>query len=196
MCIRDRIFAGSSDTTALHTAFTTAGDTATLFAPMIATQAFVHDVQAQEHLRRSLFTPAAERVLTRPAARALVPGTARGTTTGGNATLVAFDPGTPPPGSIALLEDVDEDLYALDRIFTNLLRRRWFDTVAGIALGSWTGCGDVNDLAHERLGPLGVPIIADLGFGHCGGQLTIPLGVPVELDANRATLTVLGDGWA
>ncbi|WNV86813.1 LD-carboxypeptidase [Umezawaea sp. Da 62-37] len=191
-----KAFAGSSDITALHTAFTTLGDTATLFAPMIATRGFVHDVQAQEHLRRALFTPAAERVLTRPTAGTLVPGTARGTTTGGCATLVAFDPTTPPPGSIALLEDIDEDLYALDRVLTNLLRRGWFDTVTGIALGSWSGCGDVNDLALERLGPLGVPIIADLGFGHCGGQLTIPMGVPVELDADRATLTVLDDGRA
>ncbi|MET1076267.1 MAG: LD-carboxypeptidase [Umezawaea sp.] len=187
-----KTFTGSSDITALHTAFTSTGDTATLFAPMIATRGFVHDVQAQENLRRALFTPDTDRVLTRPTATTLTPGTARGTTTGGCATRLASDPATPPPDSIAQLEDIDEDLYALDRILTNLLRRGWFDTVTGIALGSWTRCGDdVNTLALDRLGPLGVPIIADLGFGHCGGQLTIPLGAPVELDADHATLTVL-----
>lgn len=178
-------FTGSSDTTALHTAFTAAG-IPTLFAPMIATTAFVHDPQAQEHLRRALFDPPT--TLTAPRATTISPGRARGTTTGGTLTLLDTPP---PPDAVVLLEDVDEDTYRLDRVLTALLRARWFDTTAAIALGSWHRCGDVHHLVHDRLDPLGVPIIGDLGFGHCPGQLTIPLGVRVELDADNTTLTIL-----
>ncbi|MCS7480527.1 LD-carboxypeptidase [Umezawaea endophytica] len=178
-------FTGSSDTTALHSALTTQG-IPTHFAPMIATTAFVHDTQTQENLRRSLFDPPT--VLTGPHTTTLTPGTARGTTTGGTLTLI--DP-TTPRGGIVLLEDIDEDTYRLDRMLTALLRTGWFDTTTGIALGSWHHCGPTEHVLHDRLTPLGIPVLADLGFGHCPGQLTIPLGVEVELDADRGTLTVL-----
>jgi muramoyltetrapeptide carboxypeptidase len=192
-----KVFTGSSDITALHAEFTTRVDVATLFAPMVCTNAFVFDPPAQERLRRSLFTPTDERVLTSPTAVTLVPGKARGTTFGGNATLVGSGFTKPPPGSIALLEDVDEEHYRLDRIFTQLLRSGWFSDVTGIALGSWTNCGgNVHDVVLDRLGPLGVPIVGELGFGHCPGQLTMPMGVAVELDADAATVTVLEGSWA
>ncbi|MFD9737746.1 LD-carboxypeptidase [Umezawaea sp. NPDC059074] len=178
-------FTGSSDTTALHTEFTRRG-IPTLFAPMIGTSAFVHDPQAQEHLRRALFHP--HDTHTSPRATTLVGGKAQGTTTGGCLTLLDTPP---PPGAIALLEDIAEDTYALDRLLTRLLRTGWFDTTAAIALGSWTACGPTADLVHDRLTPLGIPLVADLGFGHTGGQLTIPLGVHAELDADNTTLTIL-----
>jgi muramoyltetrapeptide carboxypeptidase len=180
-------FTGSSDTTALHTEFTRRG-IPTLFAPMIGTSAFVHDAQAQEHLRRALFAP--HRVHTSPHATTLIGGTARGTTTGGCLTLLDTPP---PPGAIVLLEDIAEDTYSLDRLLTRLLRTGYFDTATGIALGSWTACGPTTHLLHDRLTPLGLPLVADLGFGHTGGQLTIPLGVHAELDADNTTLTVLAD---
>ena len=44
----------------------------------------------------------------------------------------------------------------------------------------------------DRLGGLGIPIVADAGFGHCAGQLTVPLGVPVEIDGGTGTVTVPG----
>jgi len=40
-----------------------------------------------------------------------------------------------------------------------------------------------------RLGPLGVPVVDELGFGHSPSSLTIPLGVPCVLDADARTLT-------
>ena len=96
-------------------------------------------------------------------------------------------------GSIVLLEDVNEDPYRLDVILTKLLRASWFEGVAGIALGSWTGCGD---LAHvratllDRLSGLGVPIAWELGFGHRPAALTVPLGLVGDLDAVAGTLTM------
>jgi len=42
----------------------------------------------------------------------------------------------------------------------------------------------------DRLGPLEVPIVWELGFGHCSPTLTIPLGVRATLDADAGTLTL------
>lgn len=91
-----------------------------------------------------------------------------------------------------LLEDVTESVYRLDRMLTQLLRSGWFTGVRGIVLGSWAACGapaDVEALLLERLGPLGVPMVGEFGFGHVASSPTLPLGVPVTLDADLGTLT-------
>jgi muramoyltetrapeptide carboxypeptidase len=194
-----KIFAGSSDVTAIHHAIGTRIGLATLFSPMIASTAFTADPIAAEALRRSLLRPDPPPPISTANAGNLVAGRARGTTFGGNASLLAAllgapDTAPPPPGAILLLEDVTEDPYRLDRIITQLLRAGWFDDVAGIALGSWTSCGDLADVRAvmtDRLAGLGVPIGWELGFGHCQGQATIPLGVHAELDADAGTLTIL-----
>jgi muramoyltetrapeptide carboxypeptidase len=194
-----KLFVGSSDITTLHEAIGHRLGVATLHGPMVATRMFV-DEQAEpgspdpasEQLRRMLFTPEQVRRLSGPHAETFVPGTARGMLVGGNASVLVSslgDPDTPlpPPGAVALLEDVTEDPYRLDRILTQLLRAGWFDHVAGIALGSWTQCGDqdeVRAMVTDRLAPLGVPMIWDLGFGHCPRTMTLPLGRTATIDAD------------
>ncbi|WP_370950098.1 LD-carboxypeptidase [Amycolatopsis sp. cg5] len=189
-----KIFAGSSDVTALHQAISAHLGLVSLFSPMPASPLF--GTFAAEHLRQSLFEPEKVQPLSNPASRTLVPGRARGVLTGGNLALLAAGLGTPEQGSargrIVLLEDVTESAYRLDRLLTQLLRAGWFDGVAGIVLGSWSGCGNperVEALMLDRLGPLGVPMLADLGFGHVENSPTIPLGVAADLDATARTLT-------
>lgn len=194
-----KVLVGSSDVTALHAVLGPRLGLATLFAPMIATEAFVHHPGDQEHLRRTLFTPEDTMVLRGgPGSGPLVGGTARGATVGGNLSLLVSGlgvPGVPPPpeAALALIEDVDEQPYRVDHFLTHLLRAGWFDRVAGVALGSWHRCGTpeaIRDVVVDRLAPLGVPVLWELGFGHGPRQLTVPLGVPAELDADAATLTL------
>jgi muramoyltetrapeptide carboxypeptidase len=189
-----KVFAGSSDVTALHEAVGTHLGWTTLFSPMPATRNF--EGPAREHLRRTLFEPAS--ALTVAGGAVLAPGKARGPLVGGNLSLLAASLGTvqsrPARGAIAVLEDVTEGVYRLDRLVTQLLRAGWFDGVAGIAFGSWTGCGHpdaVRDLMAERLGPLEVPMLWELGFGHRPGAPTLPLGVEAELDTDAGALTLL-----
>jgi muramoyltetrapeptide carboxypeptidase len=193
-----KLFAGSSDATVLHSAIAAHLDVVTLFGPMIGTERFASDVVAREHFRQSLFEPEQVRVLTGPQSATMVHGTASGVLWGGNASLLAGvlgSPDAPPPdGSILLLEDITEDPYRLDGIFTRLLRAGWFTGVNGIALGSWTDCGDpaqVEAVLVDLIGSLGIPTVWELGFGHCPAQLTVPLGAEAELDADNGTLTVL-----
>lgn len=188
-------FAGSSDITALHAALARHLGAPTVFATMPASSHF--DAVAAESLREALFHPEAPRTIRGPRARTLVGGTATGRTVGGNLSLLAASAGTPEQqhaaGAIALLEDVGEDLYRIDRMLTQLLRSGWFGDVAGIALGSWSDCGDQDELEAlltERLGPLGVPMVWELGFGHHKGALTLPLGAQARLDADAAHLVI------
>ncbi|ANN17699.1 LD-carboxypeptidase [Amycolatopsis orientalis] len=191
-----KMFAGSSDVTALHQAVNVHLGLETLFSPMPATTLF--DAAAAEHLRLSLFEPDRVRTIASPTAAPLVPGTATGTLVGGNLALLASGLGTPEAGSareaIVLLEDVTEYPYRIDRLLTQLLRSGWLDGVRGIVLGSWEGCGaagPIRDLMLDRLGPLGVPAVWDFGFGHVPASPTIPLGARATLDADKGILRIL-----
>ncbi|SMC83245.1 S66 peptidase family protein [Lentzea albidocapillata] len=186
-----RVFVGSSDVTVLHAELNAVGQS-TVFGPMPGTSDFVDDPLAQARLRELLFTGTRSWTAGTP----VVAGTARGVLTGGNAALLAASVGgprwaPPVPGAIALLEDIGEEPYRLDRILTQLLRAGWFEPVSGIVLGSWTDCGDVSAVLADRLSGLGVPILGDFGFGHCVGSWSLPLGVPAVLDASAARLTLL-----
>ncbi|MFI1015126.1 LD-carboxypeptidase [Streptomyces sp. NPDC020965] len=193
-----KVFVGYSDVTALHEAFATRVGLATLHGPMPGAATFIEDEATRESLRATLFEPDSVRSLGLPTARAMVPGRAVGVTLGGCVSLLAADLGTPHArpsarGGLLLLEDVGEEDYRLDRILTQLLRGGWLDGVAGIALGSWAECGPydrVRAVLLDRLGGLGVPVVEELGFGHCATTLTMPLGVPAVLDADAGTLTL------
>ncbi|NEC63628.1 LD-carboxypeptidase [Streptomyces sp. SID9727] len=197
-----KVFVGYSDVTVLHEALALRTGFATLHGPMAGTEAFLKDPRTQESLRATLFEPGTRLTLGLEEARALVPGRARGITYGGCVSLLAADLGTPHArrsarGGLLVIEDTTEDPYSLDRILTQLLRAGALDGVAGVACGSWAGCGPyerVRAVLADRLGPLGVPVVEELGFGHGPTGLTIPLGVPAVLDApadgGPATLTV------
>jgi muramoyltetrapeptide carboxypeptidase len=124
-------------------------------------------------------------------------GSAEGILVGGNVSLLASSCGTPftrpATGGVALLEDVGEQPYRLDRALTQLLRSGWFEGVRGVCLGGFPGCGDpaeVRAVLDERLGPLAVPVLHGLPVGHLTKNLPVPLGVPARLDVSAGTLTV------
>ncbi len=197
--VEPKVFVGSSDITALHEWMCTHLGLATVFGPMVGTEAFVRDDTAREHLRRTLFEPEKVTILTRPDAGTLASGRARGITYGGNLSVLAAVLGsssapTPPERGIALLEDVTEKPYRLDGYLTQLLRAGWFDQATGVALGSWSECGppeEVHAVMRDLLGGLGIPVVWELGFGHCTGQRTVPLGVAAELDTDAQRLSIL-----
>jgi muramoyltetrapeptide carboxypeptidase len=196
-----KVLVGFSDVTALHEAFANRLGLVTLYGPAAAGVDFLKNARTQQHLRATLFAPESVRTLatgTAPGAGALVPGRARGVTRGGCLSLLAAELGTPharrpAADGLLLLEDVGEQPYRVDRMLTQLLRAGWFDHVTGVVLGSWEQCGPYGALRTvlaDRLGPLGVPVAEEFGFGHGAGALTMPLGVGAELDTVKGTLTL------
>lgn len=188
-------FVGFSDITALHEPLNARG-LVTIHGPMAATVEQLAADAGRNRLRELLFQPANVTDLLAPTgARTVVPGVAEGPLRGGNLALLAAGIGTPtyaPPAGIVVLEDINEDCYRVDRLLTQLLRAGWFDQVAGVVVGDFSEADEENDdVVHDRLEPLGLPMVEGASIGHEELNLAVPLGLPVRLDATAATLTPL-----
>jgi muramoyltetrapeptide carboxypeptidase len=186
-----RVLVGFSDLTALHQAFATRLGVASVHGPGVAALGN-SPAAVQEATRRLVMDGSPAALAGSPGP---VPGVVEGVLVGGNLTVLASSAGTslvrPARDGIALLEDVGERPYRLDRALTQLLRSGWLDGVRGIALGSFTASGDaeeVRSMLLERLTPLAVPIVLDLPVGHAPDDLPVPLGVRARLDAGAGTL--------
>jgi muramoyltetrapeptide carboxypeptidase len=124
------------------------------------------------------------------------PGVAEGVVVGGNVAMLASSAGTSSvhgaADSIAVLEDVGEAPYRLDRALTQLLSAGWFAGVRAVACGQFDRCGEpelVRRLLIARLGDLGVPLVLDLPFGHRERNHPLPLGRPATLDGGTGIFT-------
>ncbi|NEP57781.1 MAG: LD-carboxypeptidase [Symploca sp. SIO2G7] len=124
-----------------------------------------------------------------------VSGTATGKLLPANLTVATCLLGTAHEpdlsGAILAFEDVTEAPYRLDRMLTHWRMLGKFQQVVGIALGRFSQCDpSINipslsalEVLQDRLGDLGIPIVADLPFGHDGENAALPFGVPVNLEA-------------
>ncbi len=191
-----KVLVGFSDVTALHQSFGSRLGLSTVHGPVVA-QLGRRDPTTVDHLRTLLLEPERTLVLTPSPCEVLVPGDAEGVLTGGNVALLAAQVGTAgasgAAGCIAVLEEVGEEPYQLDRLLTQLLRSGWFDEVQGIVVGQLTDCGPpevVRALLVDRLVPLGVPLLTGAPFGHELPHLAFPYGVPARLDGTAGTLTL------
>jgi len=192
-----KVLAGYSDVTAVLEAVAVRLGWASVFGPMVAIKEGASHYSFGS-LLRTLMRPEQATVIRYPPAVTVVPGVARGVTTGGTLCLLASSLATatsrPARGGILLLEDVNEEDYRIDRMLTQLRRSGYLDGVAGIVAGTFTGCGPpeaIQDILAERLGSLGVPMIAWANVGHGGLFQAFPYGIAAELDAGTATLRLL-----
>nr|WP_297418021.1 DUF4031 domain-containing protein [uncultured Nocardioides sp.] len=183
-----KLLVGFSDITALHQAFAARLGLATVHAPVV-TQLADCDADAQDHLRRTLLDPGGATELAH-GLEVLVPGDAEGVLVGGNLAVLAAGIGAPAAmpawESLAFIEEIGEDPYRVDRLLTQLRRAGWFDRVHGVVLGHFTDCGPADELRSvlvDRLGDLGVPVVAGAPFGHEAANRALPLGVPARLTA-------------
>ncbi|WP_308164528.1 S66 peptidase family protein [Nonomuraea sediminis] len=183
---------GSSDVTALHHAFSFELGWPTLHGPMPACETLADERHPEPRTWQNLQAALYGRPHPVVGDRVLVPGRAQGVLAGGNLSLLASMCGTPYhpsfDGKIAFLEDVGEDPYRIDRMLTQLLHAGAFRGVRGIALGSWVDCGDPYPVLLDRLGPLGVPILAGLPVGHGSPQLSVWLGTLGVIDTESCSL--------
>ena len=100
-------------------------------------------------------------------------------------------------GIVLAFEDVSEAPYRIDRMLTQWRLSGAFQKVCAIALGRFSQCDPpsnipsftTNEVLHDRLSDLGIPIVSDLPFGHDGENAALPVGVPVLLDGDRGILS-------
>lgn len=120
----------------------------------------------------------------------LAEGEAEGPLRGGCLSLVAASIGTSYAldldGAIVFLEDLNEPLYRLDRLLTQLLASGTLAGANGIVVGHvdlvpgetperWL------DLLSDRLGNLGIPVALGVPAGHSPPNWTLPLGARAQL---------------
>lgn len=192
-----KVLAGFSDVTAVLEAVGRRLGWASVFSPMVSLAGTAAHYSFASMLR-TLMHPERSMTICYPEATTIVGGTAAGTTMGGTLTLLASSIGTdtswPAEGGILLLEDVSEEEYRLDRLLTQLRRSGYLRGVAGVVCGSFTDCGErdlITEVLAERLGDLGVPVIAWANVGHGDYFQTFPIGIAAELNADTKTLRLL-----
>jgi muramoyltetrapeptide carboxypeptidase len=130
-----------------------------------------------------------------------VGGTVEGHLLGGNLSVFTRLLGTPfmPPldGGILLLEDLSEQPYRLDRMWTHLELAGVFRRIRGIVLGQFLGCEprdgsfSATEVLRELAAATGVPCASGFAIGHGDVNQPVPLGIPVRLEADVARLTFL-----
>ena len=133
-------------------------------------------------------------------------GHARGRLTGGNLAMIVATLGTEyeidTTGAILFLEEINEEPYRIDRMLTQLWLAGKLQACAGIAIGNFRNCEakgisisgpsfSLTEVLQERTRDLGVPVIYGLPVGHVKSKLTMPVGMPAELDASSKTIRVL-----
>lgn len=102
-------------------------------------------------------------------------------------------------GAILAFEDVGETPYRIDRMLTYWRMLGAFQGVAGIALGRFSQCEvpktipswSIEKVLRDRLGDLGIPIVANLPFGHDGENAALLVGTAAKVDGDRGTLEFL-----
>jgi len=179
---------GFSDVTALHAVWARAG-LCSIHGPMVCSLP-----EASPALQTAWYglleggAPAALTDLTPVRA-----GRAEGRLFGGNLTVLAALVGTPylPPldDVVLVLEDIGERPYRLDRTLTTLEQSGFFRGVRAVVLGQFSDClagpdgVSAQSVLEERLGALGVPVLADAPVGHVPENWPLLFGALAVVDA-------------
>ncbi len=190
---------GFSDVTALHSEINRRGFMS-IHGPLLSLFDRTEE-NALELLRQALFEGAAE---LKAAPHALNRrGSAQGRLCGGNLSVLYSLCGSPSAlntaGQVLFLEDLDEYLYHLDRMFFNLRRNAYFQNLAGAIIGTLTDMHDnqvpfgesAEAIAARHLGELGIPVAFAWPAGHCANNQPLVLGAEVELRVDESGARIL-----
>jgi len=136
--------------------------------------------------------------------RVLRAGKARGRLAGGNLALITALLGTPYSvdfeGAILVIEDIDEAVYRVDRMMTQLLLAGALQRCTGLVIGDFRPPSNekesdnrkLDDVIAEAAEKAGIPCFTGASFGHIADQWTIPLGAVAEMDTSDLSLHVTG----
>jgi len=206
-----KLLIGMSDVTALHMALASRGAAPTIHAPNVANS---WNAQAWASLRRLAFDGATptysvpggseDRLVQRRTVTTFQPGKATGKLLGGNLSVLSAMVGTPYlpdfSGAVLFLEDTNEAEYRIDRMLTQLAQGGVLDRVAGVVFGQCTNCRNpgepfgnftLPEVLDHHFRPLGVPAFQGAWIGHIAGQISMPVGVTGEIEAQAGTIRVL-----
>ena len=137
-----------------------------------------------------------------PTIEILKNGIADGALTGGCLSLLSASLGTPyevdTEGKILFLEEVNEPPYRIDRMLTHLKMAGKFKKIKGILFGTLLNCDPppnsgytLKEVVLSSLDDVGCPVLWGVPFGHGKENITLPLGLKVQLNGDERTITFL-----
>ena len=188
---------GFSDTCSLLLSKYAKGYLGSIHGPMITTLSEEPSWSLQR-LKNLLFEGYVEDIVGEP----LIGGIAKGDVIVSNLTIFSYLIGTNHlpdlKGKIIIFEDVNEDIYKLDRIFTYLRMSNKFDEIIGLGFGNFFKSEIKNfeetnllkNLIHERFKKYNIPIVIDLPIGHFNGNACVPIGFESTLNGNTGKFSI------
>lgn len=212
-----KIFLGYSDVTAMHLAIFKKTGLVSFHGPVLLSAFSNYTI---DYFKKALFSSepigVADNSKDKNTFREVFPirtlsgGKASGRLIGGNLSLVCGTLGTQyeidTKDRILFIEDVGEEPYSIDRMLTHLKLANKLQSAKGIVVGYCKDC-DYSALQSSRIwdpslgevldniiGGLGIPAIYGLTIGHTSNQITLPIGVMAELDADAKTLNITESG--
>tara|TARA_B100001105_G_scaffold58844_1_gene45266 strand:+ start:300 stop:1238 length:939 start_codon:yes stop_codon:yes gene_type:complete len=202
---KPKIFMGYSDITAFLTSITQKTGLVTFHGPMLSTfknklvpynlDTLVNVLSGKEDIR------IVEPNELKPTI--LKSGKAIGPLWGGNMCLLVNRLGTKnqlnTDGVILFIEDVDENLYAFDRMLFHMKEAGMFENIRGLIVGELTEMKDqtipfgktTDEIILDVCGDLNIPIVTNFPCGHGNYQATFPISLPVELRADNNFVELL-----
>ena len=207
-----KVFLGYSDITILHLMFNLHGQFCTFHGPMPSTDMIKDSFHGYEkdHLLKAICDdePIGELKPYDGAIpmQTLVGGTAEGKIIGGNMSLICALMGTPweidTKNRILILEDIDEPLYKIDRMLTQLLLGGKLEAASGIVLGQFTNVTHkdpertftLDKIFEDVVAKAGKPTLINGYFGHGEKKVTLPLGARAVIDGANSSFAIVESG--
>ena len=202
---KPKIFMGYSDITAFLTSITQKTGLVTFHGPMLSTfknklvpynlDTLVNVLSGKEDIR------IVEPNKLKPTI--LKSGKAIGPLWGGNMCLLVNRLGTKNQLNtdrvILFIEDVDENLYAFDRMLFHMKEAGMLENIRGLIVGELTEMKDeiipfgktTDEIILDVCGDLNIPIVTNFPCGHGNYQATLPISLPVELRADNNFVELL-----
>jgi muramoyltetrapeptide carboxypeptidase len=198
---RPRIHLGGSDLTALFAYLGRRAGLVSFYGPMVATGiASEEGLDWEDVLRGGV--PETHRVAEKDV---LAGGTGEGPLVGGCLSILASLCGTPDAvsgrGAVLFWEDVNEETYRLDRMLTQLEGSGTFDGLQAMVIGSISpgprggeSPATVEAWLEDYFAGAPFPVVRGLPAGHLVRPRTLPLGLPVRVDAGAGRVEFIGLG--
>lgn len=196
-----KIFIGYSDVTALLTSISQKTELVTFHGPMISS--FKDSIDTYSiNLMLDVLSGQSMQVPLPPdnKAKILKEGKAEGRLWGGNLTLLINRLGTEdallPEDGILFLEETAEFKYAFDRLLYHLRASGTVEKIRGLIIGELTDFKDesipfsrsTDEIILDNFGDLDIPIVSGFPCGHGKQLATLPVSLPVGLNAGGSSI--------
>lgn len=208
-----KIFIGYSDITALHLAIYEKTGLVTYHGPLAVSTwnsfSFSHFKRLLFDKEKITFTNPTDKgdklVQTENRIRTIQPGEATGRLIGGNLSVLTGIMGseyfpTNWENNILYLEDVGEQIYAVDRMMSQLQLGGVLDKISGFVFGKCTSCNPggsgygsltMEEVIDHYIKPLHIPAFSGAMIGHINDNITIPNGLKAKINATNGSIELL-----